>query len=494
MLDCLEKATCYHGMYPHFMHGETGATNPFSRKDDGADLVESAFLFQGLLCARAYFDRRRAEEKRIRDRITYLWSEAEWDWYTQGGRVALTWHWSATNGFALNHHIRGWNECLITYVLAASAPRYAMPAEAYHEGWAKSRQFVNGRSFEGVELPLGPDWGGPLFFAHYSFCGIDPRGLERPLCRLLEAEPHAYAHQLRLLRAQPARLQGLWSELLGPDCRRTRQGLRWACAHQRQGRHYAERSARELSLRAEEAMAALRHFHDDLGDRIWGRFGFVDGFSEQYDWYADSFLAISQGPIVVMIENYRSGLIWKLFMSIPEIQAGMKKLGFRSPAFHVRGRMTALDDWIEEEARFAAGAMLRAISATHLVKERPGFGQRIVPRRGIGAGLSGPRRLRSRPRLFLSLVPGFGDRHRRVARGDGHGVRAADRHRASGRVSRVQLARRAIWTGESFCATGRFREKVQPSFLQYVRPDAEIAAVLGGPALAEARVNADGIA
>ena len=129
-LDCLERATCYHGLYPHFMHGDTGATKPFSRKDDGADLVESAFLFQGLLCARAYFDGDAPEEKRIRDRITYLWSEAEWDWYTQGGRIALTWHWSPTNGFALNHPVRGWNECLIAYVLAASAPRYSMAARS----------------------------------------------------------------------------------------------------------------------------------------------------------------------------------------------------------------------------------------------------------------------------------------------------------------------------------------------------------------------------
>ena len=80
IVDCLEKATCYHGMYPHFMRGDTGATLPFSRKDDGADLVETAFLFQGLLCVRAYFDRDSQEEKRIRDRIGYLWSEAEWDW------------------------------------------------------------------------------------------------------------------------------------------------------------------------------------------------------------------------------------------------------------------------------------------------------------------------------------------------------------------------------------------------------------------------------
>jgi hypothetical protein len=177
MLDCLERATCYHGMYPHFMNGRTGATLPFSRKDDGADLVESAFLFQGLLCARAYFDKDEADERRLRDRIAYLWSEAEWDWYTQGGRTALTWHWSPNNGFALNHPVRGWNECLIAYILAASAPRYPVPAEVYHEGWATGREFFNKRSFEDIKLPLGPDGGGPLFFTHYSFCGVDPRGL-----------------------------------------------------------------------------------------------------------------------------------------------------------------------------------------------------------------------------------------------------------------------------------------------------------------------------
>ena len=250
-LDCLERATCYHGLYPHFMHGDTGATKPFSRKDDGADLVESAFLFQGLLCARAYFDRDAPEEKRIRDRITYLWSEAEWDWYTQGTRTALTWHWSATNGFALNHPVRGWNECLIAYVLAASAPRYPMVAEAYHEGWVQSRQFVNGRSFEGVELPLGPDAGGPLFFTHYSFCSIDPRGLERRLRGLLEAERRSHAHQLRLLRPQSAWLQGLRAKLLGSHGRRLGQGLRRAFARQRQERHHAERGLGELPLLAD---------------------------------------------------------------------------------------------------------------------------------------------------------------------------------------------------------------------------------------------------
>jgi hypothetical protein len=332
-LDSLERATCYHGLYPHFMHGDTGATKPFSRKDDGADLVETAFLFQGFLCARAYFDRDTPEEKRIRDRITYLWREAEWDWYTQGNRSALTWHWSPTNGFALNHPVRGWNECLIAYVLAASSPRYPIAIEAYHEGWAQSRQFINRRNFEGVELPLGPDWGGPLFFTHYSFCGIDPRGLSDDYADYwLQNVAHTrinYAHCVR----NPHGYKGY-----GPDCWGLTAGdsIKGYDAHtpdNDRGVITPSAALASFPYSPTEAMAALRHFHEDLGSKIWGRFGFIDGFSEQHDWYADSYLSISQGPIVVMIENYRSGLIWKLFMGIPEIQEGMKKLGFKSPHF-----------------------------------------------------------------------------------------------------------------------------------------------------------------
>ena len=80
----------------------------------------------------------------------------------------------------------------------------------------------------------------------------------------------------------------------------------------------------------EESLRALRHFLA-LGDKVWGRYGFVDAFCEQRGWVANTFLAIDQGPIIVMIENQRSGLLWKLFMSIPEIQTGLKRLGFSSP-------------------------------------------------------------------------------------------------------------------------------------------------------------------
>ena len=331
MLDVLVRATCYHGMFPHFMNGATGATIPFSRKDDGADLVESSFLFQGLLCARAYFDQEDAQELRLRQTISYLWSEAEWNWFTQGGRKVLSWHWSPNNGFALNHDIRGWNECLITYVLAAASPRYGIDLDTYRDGYAEARHFLNGRQFEGIELPLGPDGGGPLFFAHFSFCGLDPRGLRDAYADYWQQNVHHTRINYQYCCRNPHGFKGY-----GPDC----WGLSASESTIGYSAHAPDNDLGVISPAAalssfpyapEESMAALRHFCTQYGDRIWGKFCFVDGFSPQHDWASGHFLSISQGPAVVMMENYRSGLLWKLFMGIPDIQAGLKKLGFTSP-------------------------------------------------------------------------------------------------------------------------------------------------------------------
>ena len=256
------------------------------------------------------------------------------------------------------------------------------PSEAYHEGWAQSRQFVNGRNFEGVELPLGPDWGGPLFFTHYSFCGIDPRGLSDAYADYWKQNvAHTRINYAYCVR-NPHGYKGY-----GPNCWGLTAGdsVKGYDAHSPindKGVITPSAALASFPYAPNEAMAALRHFHDDLGDKIWGRYGFIDGFSEQYDWYADSYLAISQGPIVVMIENYRTRPHLEAVHGHSRDPRGDEEAGLQESAFRLSDSVTALDDWIEKEARFAAGAMLRAVSATNLVKERPGFGQRIVPRPG----------------------------------------------------------------------------------------------------------------
>lgn len=217
MLSRLEGTPRYHGMFPHFINGLAGETIPFTRKDDGGDVVETAFLLQGLLCARQYFDSDTAEERSLRGRIDRLWLESEWDWYRRDAGNHLYWHWSPNHGWAMNRSIAGWNEGLLAYVLAAGSPDHPIDAEVYHQGFASGPGFRNGRSYRGIELPLGMNQGGPLFIAHYSFCGLDPAPAGGPPCGLLAPECSPHTCQLRALRRQSARPCGIWARLLGTD-------------------------------------------------------------------------------------------------------------------------------------------------------------------------------------------------------------------------------------------------------------------------------------
>jgi hypothetical protein len=231
----------------------------------------------------------------------------------------------------MNHQIRGWNECLITYVLAASAPRHRIDPEVYHRGWAQGRTFTNGRAFYGITLPLGPDYGGPLFFAHYSFLGLDPRGLrDRYADYWQQNVAHSrinYEHCVR----NPQGHKGYGAACWGLTASDDHQGYAAHAPDHDLGVIAPTAALSSFPYTPGQSMRALRHFYHDLGDRIWSEYGFTDAFSETHDWYASSHLAIDQGPIVVMIENYRSALLWRLFMSCPEVRAGLKRLGFESP-------------------------------------------------------------------------------------------------------------------------------------------------------------------
>jgi hypothetical protein len=331
MLDVLERATCYHGHFPHFMNGRTGATIPFSRKDDGADIVETAFLFQGLLCARQYFDHETAAEKSLRDRITGLWLDVEWNWTARKGGRVLTWHWSPNNGFSLAHEIRGWNECLVVYVLAAASPKFAIDPSVYHEGWAQSRSFLNGRSYYDIELPLGPAYGGPLFFAHYSFCGIDPRGLRDKYADYWRQNTHHVMINAEHCRRNPGGYVGYDEGCWGLTACDDPDGYRPHSPDDDNGVVAPAAALSSFPYAPDASLRALRRFYEKLGERLWGRFGFTDSFSENAGWFSKTYLAINQGPTVVMIENHRTGLLWNLFMKDPDVRVGLRRLGFQSP-------------------------------------------------------------------------------------------------------------------------------------------------------------------
>jgi hypothetical protein len=331
MLEVLYRAPCYHGAFPHFMNGLTGATVPFWRTDDGGDLVETSFLCMGLLCARQYFQRDTVQERLIRDRITVIWEGVDWNWYTQGGRKLLYWHWSPNNGWVMDHEIHGWNECLVTYVLAAASPRYAIDPIAYHRGFASGRDFFNGKSYYGIEMPLGMPYGGPLFFAHYSFCGLDPRGLKDRYADYWDLNRrHVHIHREHGI-ANPHGFAGYGPECWGLTASDDPDGYLAHAPDNDNGTISPTAALASLPYAPDAVIAVIRHLLTRLGNRVWGRYGFIDAFNEHRNWYADTYLAIDQGPIVVMLENHRSGLLWKLFMSVPEVQQGLRRLGFTSP-------------------------------------------------------------------------------------------------------------------------------------------------------------------
>jgi hypothetical protein len=331
LVSFLSKANSYHGVFPHWLNGATGQTIPFSRKDDGADLVESSYLFQGLLCARQYFTADNQVERDLRNRINWLWNDIEWNWFTKGGEEVLYWHWSPNNGWAMNFPIRGFNECLIVYVLAASGEHYPVSSAVYHRGWAQSNFFKNGKLFYNIQLPLGFDYGGPLFFSQYSFLGLDPRGLKDRYADYWEQNK---AHTL-INRAycmdNPKKWKGFGENCWGLTASDSWVGYAAHSPTEDLGVISPTAALSAFPYTPQYSMQALKHFYNDLGDKIWGDYGFIDAFSESKNWYAKSKLAIDQGPIIVMIENFRTGLLWKLFMSCPEVQHGLQKLGFESP-------------------------------------------------------------------------------------------------------------------------------------------------------------------
>jgi hypothetical protein len=333
MVDFLLHAESYHGAFPHWMDGSTGKTIPFSRKDDAADLVETAYLFQGLLCARQYFNADNKVEKEIRNKIAWMWPDIEWNWFTQGGREILYWHWSPNNGWAMDFPVRGYNECLLMYILAASSPneKYQVPAAVYHRGWTQSNFFKNGKTYYGYKLPLGFEYGGPLFYSQYSFLGLDPHGLKDRYADYWEQNKNHTLINYAYCVENPKAFKGYGPNCWGLTACDTYNGYD-AYSPTHDGGTIAPTAALSAFPYAPElAMKALKHFYYDLGDNIWSEYGFTDAFNETKNWYAASHIAIDQGPIVAMIENYRSGLLWKLFMSCPEIQVGLKKLDFQSP-------------------------------------------------------------------------------------------------------------------------------------------------------------------
>jgi hypothetical protein len=342
----LARADRFHGAWAHFMDGDTGKPIPlFGKYDNGGDLVETAFIIQALLAARQYFDRDNAVEREIRDTSTRLWEEVEWDWYRKTpDSDVLYWHWSADHEWHINHPLIGWNETMIIYLLAIASPTHPVPAEMYHTGWAGTSErhiqyrrnwsrttdgdhYVNGKSYYGIKLDVGEGNGAELFFTHFSFFGFDPRGIRDRYANYYENNRAIALISNAYSVENPRGHKGYGADTWGLSAGINNGGGR-PLPRDDNGTINVMASLASMSWTPEESMAALRHYYRDLGDRVWGIWGFHDGFNESQDWFEEVYMALNQAPITVMIENHRTGLVWKHFMANPEIQPALDAIGF----------------------------------------------------------------------------------------------------------------------------------------------------------------------
>lgn len=331
MLGFLAGADRFHGAWSHWMNGTTGEMIPFSQYDDGGDLVETAFLIQGLLAARQYFDQPNTTEEKIDSLITVLWESVEWDWYRRTSTSNyLYWHWSPNYNWTMNFPLSGPNETMITYLLATASPTYHIPASLYEDGWASSNNYDNGGTFYGIPLDVGWDYGGPLFFAHYSFLGFDPRYKKDSHTNyFINNRNHTLINRAWCID-NPGGYVGYSDVCWGLTASDDPFGY---LAHEPtmdrdNGTITPTAALSSFPYTPDESMAALKHFYHDHGDDLWGPYGFYDAFNLTHEWTARSYIAIDQGPIIVMIENYRSGLLWDLFMANTEIQPMLDAIGF----------------------------------------------------------------------------------------------------------------------------------------------------------------------
>ncbi|MGN1245065.1 MAG: glucoamylase family protein [Muribaculaceae bacterium] len=331
IVDYLAKADRFHGVWPHWLDGPTGKVKPFGQKDNGGDLVESCFLMESLLCVRQYFRNGNDEEKALAEKIDKLWREMEFDWYTKGGENVIYWHWSPEYGWEMNFPLEGYNECLIVYILAAASPTHTVPADCYHKGWARSGGIKSDAKY--FDLPLevkhnGAELtGGPLFWAHYSYIGLDPRNLKDQYANYWNVVRNHALSNYRYCVANPKGYEGYGKDCWGLTASYTVDGYTAHCPGNDCGVITPTAALSSFPYTPEESMAALKGFYAK-GEWIWGKYGFYDAFSDAKKWTKPHYLAIDQCTIAPMIENYRTGLLWKLFMSCEEVQEGLKKLGF----------------------------------------------------------------------------------------------------------------------------------------------------------------------
>lgn len=320
----------YRGWFYHFLEMDSGHR---AWKCELSS-IDTALLLAGVLDASEFFDGSDSDEVRIRSLARGLVDRIDWAWMANG-EATFSMGWHPESGFLSSRWV-GYNEAMILYVLALGAgsesgqtgPR-SKPPVAW-EAWTTGYRWKRYEGFEFLQFA-------PMFGHQYSHCWIDFRGIADPFMRrrgitYFENSRRANLAQQAYCVSQSARFPNYGALEWGITACDGPEGY---AAH---GAPPAENDdgtlaptaiAGSLPFAPEICIPALRHLEKAYKDKLWGPYGFRDSFNRSRDWWATDTLGIDQGPIVLMIENYRTGAVWRRIQQSPRVRSGLERAGFR---------------------------------------------------------------------------------------------------------------------------------------------------------------------
>lgn len=341
------QAGGYHGFFYHFLDHRTGLR---FNTDTELSSIDTALLMQGVLFARSFYTQDTVSEREIRDLADTLFNRVDWRWMLRPDN-RLSMGWSPEHGF-LSNYWEGYSEGMMLYVLGLGASHSALEPVSW-QAWLATNDKRWGESYGQTFLNFAP-----LFGHQYTHAWIDFRGIrdewnrEKGLDYFENSRRAVYA-QRSYAQHNPGRWQDYGSDIWGLTAS---DGPADTVRHEGgQERHFMAYSARgvgrdytlddgtlaptaaggSVAFAPEIAIRALRAMKDKYGMRIYGQYGFVDAFNPSYHddgqknfWADNTYLGIDQGPILLMIENWRSGLVWNTMKRNPVIRQGLLRAGF----------------------------------------------------------------------------------------------------------------------------------------------------------------------
>jgi hypothetical protein len=337
-------ATGYQGFYYHFLDMRTGRR----AHDSELSTIDTALLLAGALTAAAYYDRDTKEEAEIRETADALYRRVDWRWALNRG-ATLTHGWKPGRGF-LKHRWEGYDEALILYVLGLGSPTFPLPPESY-DAWLSTYSWRKLYGHEHVHA-------GPLFVHQMSHLWIDFRGIRDSYMRKRGLDYFENSRRATLVQQayavdNPRGFAGYsrncWgltaSEGPGPKTLRL-NGVR------RRFYDYVARGvpdgpddgtiapwavATSLPFAPEIVLPCIRYYRDELELHGTNRYGFKATFNptfpdtrrSEWGWVSPHHYGINEGPVVIMIENERTELVWRLMKRCPYVVSGLRRAGFR---------------------------------------------------------------------------------------------------------------------------------------------------------------------